>query len=1657
MSLFFSGPAYRPMVYTSDAQRASEADQRRLLGTDSGLLGAGALRTATASIMYDAIGLTYPDDPEWTIDEQKIEELGAGLHPSYWPVLGQSRSREHAEFLRRQLFDRQTADEILSTNGWSGTGAMFLTGALDPAFLITTAGAGSLLRAGMLARTAAMGPAMSRAITEGAVATAGMAVPQLYLQATDPTVTTGETMIALGLAASLGGLAGGIGGRLTAREARSLEDLARAGKADVMVESAGAMGAMGATETRDAMRRAFVEQLTEKGRKYFSSLTAKKQFAVLDEVANDGDEITRELVDEFKKSEAGTAFFTAAETFDDTAYLAGPERTRVAKEMKEAFGGDDIMPVVDAYAKGWARAQGKSVDDYYRTLRVEKGGKPGDGALFMTAHHGTPHTFQPESLVEIGGKRQYVPLGQEPEGATVVAQFPMGRFDLGKIGTGEGNQSFGHGLYFAGSRDVADWYRRNLSQVAFAKDGLKLEGDDVLREYFKAGRVVPTDGGEHDRVISFSASGDGRWSVKVRQVELRDGQWVDKPGSATRTHATAPDAAQVRGVLESEGWKDSSGRLYTVDLKPAEDEYLLWDKPLSEQSEKVRKALTDAGIVQGTSSGIDGKTIYRSLAEQLSSNPEAASQALREAGIRGIKYLDGSSRARGGGHFNYVIFDDADVSILNVQQRAAGAAEAMGSYELKASGQRIIRALTNPNASTLPHEVAHDFLTNLPQMDEALAQRAARALGAEDFAKIGVKEQEQFARGFEAYLRTGNAPSEDLRSVFQKFKEFLLDIYRTIKGTPLEGQMNGELKSVFDDMLTRGRVEPMSDTLPRGGPNVYEVIDPNAPKATVADEALGEAADGGDGPGTVQKTAFDFNFEWAKQGDWARLSFGRFSNAAFFGRRKSRLARVIGSASIEDALAKVGDDGTRSVSGDNATSAVRRLFRAKSGEIQTTFNEALDGHFKARGIRGTKQDVNWFYEQVGRSVAGLNIGDTFVQQAAQKLRTVFAEFGEAMKRAGVEAFKDFNPNDNYFTRVWSPARMNMIVADKGETAVISTLRNAIAQRQPEIAEATRDFLANTLYKGVQRRGLLSADTAARAMLGGLDDIEATLKVGLSDASGALSDEAKQSIDAAMGELRRLSAERQGTGVPMGKKRILLDEFAVDPDTGLKVDDFLERDARVIANQYIRSATGALAEKEVLRVFALAVDPTGKTPVRSWQAATEIVEKDLIASGEQSKIRAVLHRMDIIHRMIRGLPLQDADQMRTLAHYATTYNQAVYGGSFVLANIPETLASLAEVPVKNTLMAIRSVGNIAEMFRLRKQPRGLVGEIMSVTGRGSDYALSELTRRFDPVEGTFIEPNRFVRGVNRLIDFQSKYTGFAALNDFSQRYTALAPAVEIVNKAARGVSYGTATRTLAMGIDEEMYKAIGRNAKHVVYKTVDGAKVIDSFNLEAWEPQVAAKFIVALQRNSERMVQQVDFGQMAPWMTTWWGSIIRQLRTFTIAAWDKQLLHGLDTLDQKTVARFTVGTTTGALVYIARQHLMSLGQEESKRQEFLDDMLSPGRIVAAAWANGGYASLTPDLIDWSKYVFVDRFDQEASPIFTARYSQLQSRGLLSNPTSSTAMRAGMAFKGMLGATTESGEFTQRDINNLTRILPLQNAMGIRQLLNYTVSQFPEDER
>ena len=284
----------------------------------------------------------------------------------------------------------------------------------------------------------------------------------------------------------------------------------------------------------------------------------------------------------------------------------------------------------------------------------------------IKAFHGSPHDFPPVRELEMpDGAVVYQSMGDAvPDGARVIKEHPLGRFDMSKIGTGEGAQAYGHGLYFADSEDVARGYRDRIAGSRYVDN---------------RGVTAPPNQIAND--IIDQAARDGLSAVEANRAAngwsdvLRDG------GKAKDTVGYS----SIKKVLDDKGYRlDPKGRMYEVEIDATPDELLDWDLPLSEQSEVVRGAVESAfsdfppdGIIKNMDGSIDldagGRTVYESLATEAfnsgasggvgGNHAKYANSPLRAAGIKGIKYKDGFSRGAEGGTSNYVIFDDRLISI----------------------------------------------------------------------------------------------------------------------------------------------------------------------------------------------------------------------------------------------------------------------------------------------------------------------------------------------------------------------------------------------------------------------------------------------------------------------------------------------------------------------------------------------------------------------------------------------------------------------------------------------------------------------------------------------------------------------------------------------------------------------------------------------------------------------------------------------------------------------------------------------------------------------------------------------------------------------------------------------------------------------------------
>jgi hypothetical protein len=235
----------------------------------------------------------------------------------------------------------------------------------------------------------------------------------------------------------------------------------------------------------------------------------------------------------------------------------------------------------------------------YQTMMQAAGIAP----VGMIAWHGSPHKFD--------------------------------KFSLDKIGTGEGAQAYGNGLYVAESPEVAQNY------ADFVK------------------RITPLD----------------LKDAKSRLLKMETDNWKRYKPSDIET--------QRRIVADYEK-RLADKSVYKVDIPDeAVARFLDWDKPLSQQAPEVQGVLKslvpDAaehwvgqilhGQVADAAAKANGSGLRGSLNPE---GPETARKLLSAAGIPGIRYLDGGSRGTGTGTSNFVAFDPELIRILERNGQPTG-------------------------------------------------------------------------------------------------------------------------------------------------------------------------------------------------------------------------------------------------------------------------------------------------------------------------------------------------------------------------------------------------------------------------------------------------------------------------------------------------------------------------------------------------------------------------------------------------------------------------------------------------------------------------------------------------------------------------------------------------------------------------------------------------------------------------------------------------------------------------------------------------------------------------------------------------------------------------------------------------------------------------
>jgi hypothetical protein len=314
---------------------------------------------------------------------------------------------------------------------------------------------------------------------------------------------------------------------------------------------------------------------------------------------------------------------------------------------------------------GLGRA-GANVLEGFKQLGTEFGGRLASGQSAGEAAFGVgrqmvePYIEDPGLIVEQGqemlGRAASGPLGFGEVVGEFVNPFRTPRapkleldvyhgsphrfeeFDASKIGTGEGQQAYGHGIYVAEQKDVADMYRRALTPHQVSDNDAQSLASYAMRQRHNKDDAI---------------------------------KWLQKEKTAYKSEQSPETLAQYDAAINvlQGGNVPKVGNLYTADL-PDEmvDRMLDWDKPLSEQPALLKTAeklkndylMWDEPVETAT-----GRELYEALEAQIGSKEAAA--VMKGLNIPGIRYLDAGSRGQGGtGTRNFVVFpgEEKNVKIL---------------------------------------------------------------------------------------------------------------------------------------------------------------------------------------------------------------------------------------------------------------------------------------------------------------------------------------------------------------------------------------------------------------------------------------------------------------------------------------------------------------------------------------------------------------------------------------------------------------------------------------------------------------------------------------------------------------------------------------------------------------------------------------------------------------------------------------------------------------------------------------------------------------------------------------------------------------------------------------------------------------------------------
>lgn len=737
--------------------------------------------------------------------------------------------------------------------------------------------------------------------------------------------------------------------------------------------------------------------------------------------------------------------------------------------------------------------------------------------------------------------------------------------------------------------------------------------------------------------------------------------------------------------------------------------------------------------------------------------------------------------------------------------------------------------------------------------------------------------------------------------------------------------------------------------------------------------------------------------------------------------------------------------------------------KTTSNKFYVGYDKAYEEWAKSGGINIVERKIEKGRAEFGKLVSdeieipGTST-DANVIAAANNTRQRFAEMLGDAKRFGVKGFDDIPEDLTYFTHLWDGFRFLKAEEEgfdpKSIVDVLSLgLKNANRAMDDELAEA----IADGMYRKIVKREIGIDAGLARVFSTSNKD---TLRDLLLEEELLPTDKIDRLID-------QLDFDREGVS-PRAKSRLKFDMSAVIEKNGkvLKIKDLMERDTETVLNAYANQMHGKIA--------------LARKGIASDEDFTR-VKNDIREEGKKLGVKGIaqaekdVEKLDVLYALISGKPSpligdpsSDANRLiRMLMDYnfIRVMNQVGFAQISELGNavsIDGTTALLRVMPDFRAMIKRTADGELEDAVARDLEAFVAPGVDRNIQQAMNRYSVEDL---YGLGKGDFIDKSIGVMNIGKRLT--ADLSGLAPITVLLERAAAkiatqslvdLASGVKKVRMKKLGKSsleQDIAARLANLGLDEEMWpRVVNQINEHAVTNPsmFSRSRKVKAINMSEWDDVEARDaFSFAIARWTRQSIQQNDVGNLNIHMTSTMGKIFTQFRAFMLVSHAKQFLHNIKRNDFAAYSAMMWSTFYGGLAYTAQMHVNAIGRED--KREFLEERLSVEQIGANAFARSSWAALFPSAID---YVYWATGNE---PPFSYKRSTGLATGFLSGaPIVNQLDTIGKVAQGGISAALNPDyQWSKGQQRALNSLLPFQNALGIKNMLNMMVDGLPETSK